>query len=84
MEGWGWGEEAYKVIEDFVAQDTNHLKRLSRGDGVDEHVAMDADEMLGIQDAVFVLERDGRVRRSMAGCSRPQQAVLGCGTSTPG
>lgn len=38
----------YEVVKNLVPQDTDHLKRLARGDRVDEHVAMDADEVLGI------------------------------------
>ena len=60
------------MVEDLVPQDADHLKGLPRGDGVDEHVAMDADEVLGIEDAVFVL----RASSSQVGGSL-QQAVLG-------
>lgn len=44
------------MIEDFVPQDAYHIKRLLRCDRVDQHVAMNTNKMLGIQDAVFVLE----------------------------
>jgi len=47
------------VVQDLVADDLDHLKRLLRRDAVDEHVAVDADEVLRVEDAVLVLP--GRV-----------------------
>lgn len=44
------------MIENFVPKDADHIKGLPRGNRVDQDVAMNANEMLGIQDAVFVLE----------------------------
>lgn len=43
------------MVEDLVTDDGYHLKGLSGGDRVDDHVAMDADEMLRVEDAVFIL-----------------------------
>ena len=60
------------MVEDLVPQDADHLEGLPRSDGVDEHVAMDTDEVLRIQDAIFVLEGS----RSQVGGSL-QQTVLG-------
>lgn len=51
------GDKSHEMVEDFIPDDLNHLERLNRGDGVDQHIAMDADEMLGIQNAVLVLFR---------------------------
>lgn len=48
-----------KVVEDLVAHDLHHLERGHGGDAVDEHVAMDADKVLAVQDGVLVLA--GRV-----------------------
>jgi hypothetical protein len=44
------------VIEDLVADDTRHFEALLAGDRVDNHVAMDADEVLRVEDAVLVLQ----------------------------
>lgn len=49
----------YQVVEDLVAQSPNDLERLSRRDGVDEHVAVNANDMLRAKDTVFVLDRGG-------------------------
>jgi len=43
------------MIENLVANHLHHLKRLQRGHRVDQHVAMDADKMLAIQNTVFIL-----------------------------
>jgi hypothetical protein len=47
------------VVQDLVPDDLHHLKRLQRRHAVDEHVAVDADEVLRVEDAVLVLA--GRV-----------------------
>lgn len=44
------------MIENFVPKDADHFEGLPRGNRVDQDVAMNANEMLRIQDAVFVLE----------------------------
>lgn len=63
------------MVEYLVPQDADHLKGLPRGHGVDEHVAMDADKVFGVEDAVFVLKASS----SQVG-GWLQQAVLGqCG-----
>jgi len=49
----------YKVVKDLVPNDAHHLKALLAADRVDDHVAVDADKVLGVQDAVLVLA--GRV-----------------------
>ena len=58
------------MIEDLIAQDADHVEGLPRGHGVDQHVAMNANEMLGIQDAVFVLVHVFSPSRSIAASSR--------------
>ena len=45
------------MVEDLITQDPNHLKRLPGSNRVDEHVAVNANEMLRVQDAVFILDR---------------------------
>jgi len=76
--GVGRGWSAYQVVQDLVAKDADYLKGLPGSNRIDEHVAMDADEVLGVQDAVFVLEQ----RASQAVDRSLQQAVLG--RVTPG
>jgi hypothetical protein len=45
------------VVEDLVANDACHFKTLFVRHRVDDQVPMDADEMLRVEDAIFVLER---------------------------
>lgn len=49
----------YQVVEDLVADDLDHVKRRHGPDRVHEHVPVDPDEVLRVQDAVLVLP--GRV-----------------------
>ena len=58
------------MVENLVPQDPNHVIRLLRRDRVDQHVTMNADEVFGVQDAVFVL-------RGTSGDRSLQQAALG-------
>jgi hypothetical protein len=44
------------VIQDLVSNDVNHLKRLCRCYGIYEHIAVNPNKMLRIEDAVFILE----------------------------
>ena len=43
------------MVENFVADDLDHLESRKGGDGIDEHVAVDADEVLRVEDAVLIL-----------------------------
>jgi hypothetical protein len=43
------------VIQNFVANDSHHLEALLAADAVDDHVTVDADEVLAVQNGVFVL-----------------------------
>ena len=47
------------MVEDLVADHADHIEGVSAANGVDEHVAVDADEVLVVEDGVFVLA--GRV-----------------------
>lgn len=47
----------YKVVQNLVPDDAHHLKALLAADRVDDHVAVDADKVLGVEDAVLVLSR---------------------------
>ena len=44
------------MIENFIADDTDHVERLPGSHRVDQHVPVDADEVFGVEDAVFVLK----------------------------
>jgi hypothetical protein len=46
----------YQVVEDLVADDARHLEALLAGDRVDNDVAVDADEVLRVEDAVLILQ----------------------------
>ena len=47
--------ETHKVIEYFVANDPHHLKALLAGHAVHDHVAVNANKVLAIQNSVFIL-----------------------------
>jgi len=49
------GQETYKVVEDLVTNDARHLETLLAGHRIDNQVAMDANEVLRIQNAVLIL-----------------------------
>jgi hypothetical protein len=51
---WFWGY-TYQVVENLVADDARHLEALLAGDRVDNDVAVDADEVLRVEDAVLIL-----------------------------
>lgn len=53
------------MVQDLISDDSNHLEGLSRRDRVHQHVTMDADEVLGVQLAVIVLEH---VRHESGSC----------------
>ena len=42
-------------MKDLVADGIEHVKGVPGCDGVDEEVAVDSDEVFGLQDGVFVL-----------------------------
>jgi hypothetical protein len=50
-------ERAYEVVQDLIPDDAHHFETLLAGDGVDDHVAMDPDEVFAVQDGVFILAR---------------------------
>ena len=43
------------MIENFITDDLNHLKGRCGGDRVDENIAVDTNEVLGVQNAIFIL-----------------------------
>lgn len=51
--------ETHEVVQNLIPNNLDHLERGQRRDAVDEHVAVDADEVLRVEDAVLVLA--GRV-----------------------
>lgn len=53
---WVRSRNTHEVVEDLVADDAGHLEALLARDRVDNHVPMDADEVLRVQDAVFILD----------------------------
>jgi hypothetical protein len=64
LTGFKWwraldGNGTYQVVEDLVADDLDHVERRHGPDRVHEHVSVDPDEVLRVQDAVLVLP--GRV-----------------------
>jgi sporulation protein YlmC with PRC-barrel domain len=45
----------YQVVEDLVVDDARHLEALLASDRVDNDVAVDAEEVLRVDDAVLIL-----------------------------
>jgi hypothetical protein len=45
------------MIQDLVSQDPHHIKGLFGRHGIHQHIAMDADEMLRIKNAIFILPK---------------------------
>lgn len=59
------------MIQNLIPYDPAHLEAGLAGDRVDDHVAVDADEVLAVEDGVLVLPRgvddlDGEVRVTVA------------------
>jgi hypothetical protein len=67
VRGWlGGGAErvtcqTYKVVQDLITNDARHLEALLRGNRIDDHVAMNADKVLGVENAVFILQSGTQV-----------------------
>lgn len=64
-------KQTYQVVQDLVSDDAHHLETLLAADRVDDHVAVDANEVLGVENAVFVLaggvdHLDGKVMVAVA------------------
>ena len=49
------------MVQDLVTDNANHVERGLGGHGIHEDVTMDANKVLRVQDAVFILERTRRV-----------------------
>lgn len=45
-----------QVVEDLVADYASHFKRLLISDRIDDHIAVDTDEVLRVENAVFILQ----------------------------
>lgn len=43
------------MVQNLIADDFDHFKRLFVGDGVDQHVSVNTDRMAGVQDGVLIL-----------------------------
>jgi hypothetical protein len=50
-----WWGETHEVVEDLIPDDARHLETLLACDRVDDHVAVDTDEVLGVKNAVLIL-----------------------------
>lgn len=44
------------MVQDFITNDRHHVKGLARGHRVYNDVAMDTNEMLRVQDTIFILD----------------------------
>jgi hypothetical protein len=47
--------KTHQVVQDLISDDPAHLEALLAGDRVDDHVAVDANEVLAVEDGVLVL-----------------------------
>lgn len=45
------------MIQDLIPDYPTHFEALLGGDGVHDHIAVDADEVFAVEDGVFVLAR---------------------------
>ena len=61
----------HKVVENLVAYDASHLEALLAGDRVDDHVSVNADEMLRVEDAIFILNKSELVSCCLTVLSLP-------------
>lgn len=50
-------ERTHEVVEDLVANDTRHLEALFARNRVDDHVTVNADEVLRVEDTVLILDK---------------------------
>lgn len=65
----------YEVIENLVSNYADHLEGLLGGDRVDQHVAMNADEVLRVEDTVLILGERVRVdvAQSISTCAKQSE-----------
>jgi hypothetical protein len=63
IEPWERNEGTYEVVQNLVADDARHFEALLAGDRVDDHVAVDADEVFRVEYAVFILDGGESVSR---------------------
>ena len=56
--------DPYQVVQNFIPNDTDHVKRLTRGNRVDKHISMDTDEMFRVQDTILVLHKRNESRKA--------------------
>ena len=52
---------AHQVVQNLVPDNARHFEALLACDRVDDHIAMDADKMLRVEDTVFILVNSIRV-----------------------
>ena len=67
------------MVQNLVPDDSNHLKGLPRSHRVHQHVAMNANEVFGVQDAILVLS----VPAGWSGRPCLHEAILGMPTYLP-
>lgn len=48
-------KKTYQVIQDLIPNNAHHLEALLAADRIHNHIAMNSDEVLGVEDAVLVL-----------------------------
>lgn len=64
-------KKTYQVIQDLIPNNAHHLEALLAADRIHNHVAMNANKVLGVEDAVLVLaggvdHLDGKVMVAVA------------------
>jgi hypothetical protein len=64
------------VVEDLVADDARHFEALLAGDRVDDYVAVDADKVLRIKDAILILQ-EAQIVSGFFLANRAQSAASG-------
>lgn len=77
------------MVENLVSYNAHHFEALLASDGIDDHVAMDADEMLRIKNAILILMKTSSARfhnklakeysaRNIAFASSSANATVAC------
>jgi hypothetical protein len=67
----GLATKTYQMVQDLISDDAHHLEALLAADRIDNHIAMNTNKVLGVEDAVLVLaggvdHLDGKVMVAVA------------------
>lgn len=60
----------HEVIENLIADNARHFEALLARNRVDDHVAVNADEVLRVEDAILILARESLLADTSQGAVR--------------